>query len=199
MLKVHINILKHNQELIIYKHLSKLNLDHAGREHVREVWDTFKMRGPHGEHEVFVMSPLGMSLCTLQELQKDRVFQQTLVTSALDQTLLGLNYLHDADVIHTGNVHPNYNIIQLTVQTFTQTIFLLHLPTIRSSLLWRKMSFTGPQHESLSTIRSFTSRSICWEVLGLSQSAISDRHASARCTGATQCRYHIVLLKSFSA
>ncbi|KAF5611789.1 serine threonine kinase [Fusarium tjaetaba] len=48
-----------------------------------------------------------MSLRTLQELQKDTVFQQTLVTSALDQTLLGLNYLHDADVIHTGNLNPH--------------------------------------------------------------------------------------------
>ncbi|KAF5576170.1 serine threonine kinase [Fusarium pseudocircinatum] len=84
-----------------------LNLDHAGRQHVREVRDTFKLSGPYGEHEVFVMSPLGMGLRTLQELQKDSVFQQALVTSALDQTLLGLNYLHDADVIHTGNFKPH--------------------------------------------------------------------------------------------
>lgn len=51
------------------------------------------------------MPPLGMSLRTLQELQQGNVFQQTLVTSALDQTLLGLNYLHDADVIHTGKLN----------------------------------------------------------------------------------------------
>ncbi|KAI1028157.1 hypothetical protein LB504_012448 [Fusarium proliferatum] len=81
-----------------------LNLVHAGRQHVREVRVTFKVSGPYGEHEVFVMSPLGMSLRTLQELQQDNVFQQSLVTSALDQTLLGLNYLHDADVIHTDNL-----------------------------------------------------------------------------------------------
>jgi hypothetical protein len=48
------------------------------------------------------MPPLGMSLRTLQEMQKDHVFQKTLVTNALDQTLFGLNYLHDADVVHTG-------------------------------------------------------------------------------------------------
>ncbi len=102
MLKVHINTLKHDQELAVYEHLSRLDLVHAGRQHVREVRDTFKLSGPNGEHEVFVMPPLGMSLRTLQELQQDNVFQQALVRSALDQTLLGLNYLHNADVIHTG-------------------------------------------------------------------------------------------------
>ncbi|KAF5231072.1 hypothetical protein FANTH_13552 [Fusarium anthophilum] len=106
VLKVHVNTLRHNQELVVYKHLSTLNLDHAGRQHVREVRDTLKISGPHGEHQVFVMAPLGMSLRTLQELQKCNIFQQTLVTSALDRTLLGLNYLHDANVIRTGNLEP---------------------------------------------------------------------------------------------
>ncbi|RKL46828.1 hypothetical protein BFJ72_g2568 [Fusarium proliferatum] len=94
---------KPEAQLVVYKHLSSLDLDHAGRQHVREVRDTFKLSGPNGEHEVFVMPPLGMSLRTLQELQQDNVFQQALVRSALDQTLLGLNYLHDADVIHTDD------------------------------------------------------------------------------------------------
>ncbi|KAI1063423.1 hypothetical protein LB506_012808 [Fusarium annulatum] len=48
------------------------------REHVRKVGDTYKLSGPYGEHEVFVMPPLGMSLRTLQELQQDNVFQQAL-------------------------------------------------------------------------------------------------------------------------
>ncbi|EWY87454.1 CMGC/SRPK protein kinase [Fusarium oxysporum NRRL 32931] len=121
VLKVHINTLKHNQELAVYKHLSRLNLDHAGRQHVREVRDTFKLSGPHGEHEVFIMPPLGMSLRTLQELQQGNVFQQTLVTSALDQTLLGLNYLHDADVIHT-DVHSDNLLVALTEESILSTV-----------------------------------------------------------------------------
>ncbi|RBQ77302.1 hypothetical protein FVER14953_06598 [Fusarium verticillioides] len=90
------------------------------------------MRGPHGEHEVFVMSPLGMSHCTLQELQKDRVFQQTLVTSALDQTLLGLNYLHDADVIHT-DIHSDNLLVALTDDSILSTVEEneLHRPSAR--------------------------------------------------------------------
>ncbi|KAF5623651.1 serine threonine kinase [Fusarium sp. NRRL 25303] len=91
-----------------------LHLDHAGRQHVREVRDTFKLSGPYGEHEVFVMLPLGISLRALQELQQDNVFQQSLVTSALDQTLLGLNYLHDADVIHTARKFVDETVIHVS-------------------------------------------------------------------------------------
>lgn len=102
MLKVHINTIQRNQELNVYRHLSGFTMDHPGREYVRQFHDSFKLKGPHGEHDVFVMTPLGMSLRTLQELQKDHVFQQSLATTALSQALLGLNYLHEADVIHTG-------------------------------------------------------------------------------------------------
>ncbi|PNY27627.1 SRSF protein kinase 3, partial [Tolypocladium capitatum] len=102
VLKVHINTLKHNQELKVYRHLAGINTEHPGREYVRRVEDSFKLKGPNGEHDVFVMMPLGMSLRTLQEMQKDDVLQQNLVVRALDQVLLGLNFLHEADVIHTG-------------------------------------------------------------------------------------------------
>lgn len=113
VLKVHISTLKHNQELLVSKHLSDVNFDHAGKKHVRQFQQTFKLNGPHGEHDVFVMRPLGMSLRTLQELQKDKVFQKDLVIGALDQALLGLDYLHDANVIHTGEppTCPFYNMM----------------------------------------------------------------------------------------
>ncbi|CAF3501356.1 unnamed protein product [Fusarium graminearum] len=113
VLKVHISTLKHNQELLVSKHLSDVNFDHAGKKHVRQFQQTFKLNGPHGEHDVFVMRPLGMSLRTLQELQKDKVFQKDLVIGALDQTLLGLDYLHDANVIHT-DIHSDNLLIALT-------------------------------------------------------------------------------------
>ncbi|KAF5659973.1 serine threonine kinase [Fusarium circinatum] len=104
-----------------YQVVAKLGYEHAGRQHVREVRDTFKISGPQGEHEVFVMPPLGMSLRTLQELQKGNVFQQTLVKSALDQTLLGLNYLHDADVIHT-DIHSDNLLVALEDDSILSTV-----------------------------------------------------------------------------
>lgn len=101
-LKVHINTLKHNQELKVFNHLAGITIEHTGREHVRQVKDSFKLKGRDGEHDVFVMTPLGMSLKDLQDMQKTRVFEQSLVTDALDQVLTGLDFLHEADVIHTG-------------------------------------------------------------------------------------------------
>ncbi|KAK7428129.1 hypothetical protein QQZ08_005368 [Neonectria magnoliae] len=78
------------------------------------------------------MPPLGMSLRTLQELQKDNVFQQTLVTTTLDQTLLGLNYLHDANVIHT-DIHSDNLLIALTDDSILSTVEdnELHRPSAR--------------------------------------------------------------------
>jgi serine/threonine-protein kinase SRPK3 len=48
------------------------------------------------------MVPLGMSLRTFQILQREKVFSLKIVRVALDQILLGLNFLHEADVVHTG-------------------------------------------------------------------------------------------------
>lgn len=107
MLKVHVNTLKRNQELEVYRHLAGVSKEHSGREYIRQLEDSFKLKGPNGEHDVFVMTPLGMSLRTLQEMQKNGTFQQTLVVGALDQVLTGLNFLHEADVIHTGKYLPS--------------------------------------------------------------------------------------------
>lgn len=110
---MHIDTLKHNQELKVYRHLAGINIEHPGREYVRRLEDSFKLKGPNGEHDVFVMTPLGMSLRTLQEMQKDGVFREILVTKALDQVLLGLSFLHEADVIHT-DLHLDNLLIAIT-------------------------------------------------------------------------------------
>ena len=106
MLKVHINTLKHNQELEVYRHSAGVAMEHPGRKHIRQLEDSFKLESRNSEHDVFVMTPLGMSLRTLQKMQKGRIFQQILAVSALDQVLFGLNFLHEADVIHTGKYLP---------------------------------------------------------------------------------------------
>ncbi|KAM4054498.1 kinase [Hirsutella rhossiliensis] len=83
VLKVYINTLRHNQELEVYR------------------------------HDVLVMKPLGMSLRTFQEMQKNTIFKQDLVSGALDQVLLGLNFLHEANVVHT-DLHSDNLLIALT-------------------------------------------------------------------------------------
>ncbi|MCJ1402269.1 hypothetical protein MMC11_005489 [Xylographa trunciseda] len=112
-LKVHVNTLKHNQELEVYRHLAGVTMEHSGREYIRRLEDSFKLKSRHGEHDVFVMTPLGMSLRTLQEMQEYGIFQQTLVVGALNQVLTGLNFLHEADVIHT-DLHSDNLLIAIT-------------------------------------------------------------------------------------
>jgi len=110
VLKVHVNTLEHNQVLEVYRHLAGITMEHSGRRHIRWLEDSFKLKSRSGEHDVFVMTPLGMSLRTLQKKQKNGVFQQPLVVPALDQVLTGLNFLHEADVIHTGKYLPNFSM-----------------------------------------------------------------------------------------
>ncbi|KAM0359507.1 hypothetical protein ACHAP4_003099 [Fusarium culmorum] len=118
--------------MVVYKHLSGVNLHHGGRQHVRQFQHTFTLNGLHGDHDVFVMPPLGMSLRTFQDLQKGKVFQCTLVTAALDQVLLGLNYLHNVNVIHT-DIHSDNLLIALTSDMVLSTVEdnELHRPSAR--------------------------------------------------------------------
>ncbi|KAM3548557.1 hypothetical protein MY1884_009129 [Beauveria asiatica] len=104
-LKVYIHTLQHNQELRVYHHLASAPSNipsELGFENVRQSQEFFQISGPAGKHTVLVMKPLGMSLKTFQDMQKKGVFPREFVAGALDQVLLGLNLLHEADVVHTG-------------------------------------------------------------------------------------------------
>ena len=121
MLKVHINTLKDNHELEVYRHLARANVDHPGEGNTRRLTDTFKLQGPHGVHDVFVMSPMGMSLRTFQEMQPDQVFQQPLVGSGISQVVLGLGYFYEVGIVHTGIVLSDlllFRIFSLAKLTF---------------------------------------------------------------------------------
>ncbi|KID69520.1 protein kinase-like protein, partial [Metarhizium hybridum] len=59
------------------------------------------------------MKPLGMSMRTLQNMQKKKTFHQDIVARAVEQVLLGINFLHEANVIHT-DLHSDNLLIALT-------------------------------------------------------------------------------------
>ncbi|OAA63499.1 protein kinase-like protein [Niveomyces insectorum RCEF 264] len=128
VLKVHIHTSTFRHERMVYEHLKKTTKqekedkeEHPGRDHVRRIEDSFTLKGPHGEHEVFVMTPLGMSLRTMQEMQKTGVFPEIVATRALNQTLLGLALLHDADVIHT-DLHADNLLVAMTDDSILSTM-----------------------------------------------------------------------------
>ncbi|CAK7226331.1 hypothetical protein SBRCBS47491_006193 [Sporothrix bragantina] len=127
-LKVHVHNAPYYHELSVYEHLKKpiqQEIDdkdtHPGRDHVRQLDDVFMIDGPHGQHAVFVMVPLGMSLATMQTGQQTGAFQPIFVTQALSQALLGLALLHSADLIHT-DLHADNLLIALTDESILSTI-----------------------------------------------------------------------------
>ena len=89
-------------ELHVYHHLDDVASEHPGRKHVRACEDRFTLKGPSGEHQVLVMTPLGLSLRRLQDQQEKGVFEVMLVSRAVSQILLGLDFLPASDVIHAG-------------------------------------------------------------------------------------------------
>ncbi|KAH9216811.1 kinase-like protein [Leptodontidium sp. 2 PMI_412] len=121
VLKVHVDTLERNRELEVYKHLAGVTIEHSGRLYVRRLEDSFKIKSYNGEHDCFVMTPLGMSLRTFQDMQPDRIFEQSLVKSALDQVLIGVDFLHDADVIHT-DLHSDNLLIAITDDSILSTV-----------------------------------------------------------------------------
>ncbi len=111
---MHVNTIKHNQESVVYRHLADVAdtlAGRPGRQHIRELHGSFTLTSQHGDHEVFVMTPLGMSLRTLQAMQPNHAFEKVFVTSAVDQVLFGLYYLHAAEVVHTGESTHNHHHI----------------------------------------------------------------------------------------
>jgi serine/threonine protein kinase len=104
-LKVHISTIKHNHELAVYRYLADFDLEHPGRANVRRLEDSFKLKSPTKDdsyHDVFVMSPLNMSLGSFQRLHETGVLQQTLVRSAIEQIVFALAFLHETNIVHTG-------------------------------------------------------------------------------------------------
>ncbi|KIH86420.1 hypothetical protein SPBR_08451 [Sporothrix brasiliensis 5110] len=119
-LKVHTRDAVFEHERSVYDHLRrpvptevKEGQTHPGRGHVRAIDEVFMLKGPHGEHEVFVMAPLGMSLATMQMRQRTGALPTIFVTQALLQTLMGLSLLHEADIIHT-DLHADNLLIAMT-------------------------------------------------------------------------------------
>lgn len=103
MLKVHVTHVPHLRELEVLQYLKSLQSEHFARELIRLIEDHFTIQGSHGSHIVFVLPPLGVSVKLLQELQPGGVYEEYHAVSAVERTVLALDFLHhEASVIHTG-------------------------------------------------------------------------------------------------
>lgn len=115
-LKVHVNTLTSNRELKVYQYLKTIESDHPGREMIRMLEDSFRLQGPYGTHEVFVLPPLGLSLRAFQDMMPRHIFAQPIVVIALQRVLAALDFLHGpANITYTGKA------------TFSVLFILVHI------------------------------------------------------------------------
>lgn len=90
------------QEVAISNHFKSIHTEHPGKSHMRIALEDFEAKGPHGVHQCLVFPCLGMSLSNLRDLFEDRSLDKTLLQKFLLMILTGLDFMHQAGVVHTG-------------------------------------------------------------------------------------------------
>ena len=90
------------QELTISHHIKAIQAEHPGKERLRVALDDFHIRGPHGSHQCLVFPTLGLTLTSLRNLFEGRALEKTLLQKFLLMIVTGLDFLHQAGVVHTG-------------------------------------------------------------------------------------------------
>jgi serine/threonine-protein kinase SRPK3 len=96
-----------SQELSILNELSHSITPHAGKEHVISLLDHFEHEGPNGLHLCLVF-PIMMSdgeAMTIRGKARNASFVRAVST----QIIIGLDFLHQNNMIHGGNI-LNYNV-----------------------------------------------------------------------------------------
>lgn len=90
------------RELKIYEHLARVNSTHPGQALIRELYDSFDLHGPAGQHRCLVLQPMHMTLLEMMGLNP-KPFNLPLLKMTVKRLLLALDFLHtEANVIHTG-------------------------------------------------------------------------------------------------
>ncbi|KAG2420870.1 hypothetical protein HFD88_000484 [Aspergillus terreus] len=90
-----------DREYKIYERLAKVNSTHPGQSLIRELYDSFELKGRAGKHRCLVLQPMHMTLLEMMRLNP-RPFGLPLLKLTLQRLLLALDFLHtEAGIIHT--------------------------------------------------------------------------------------------------
>ncbi|KAK2814029.1 hypothetical protein FQN50_000433 [Emmonsiellopsis sp. PD_5] len=99
------------REIIVSQHLRGFPVEeHAGKDLVRKIADSFEVTGPNGVHQCLIYMPLGMSYTDFLKLFPEKMFPKDLVQSSIQLLLVAIAYLHQCEVVHT-DISPN-NLLQ---------------------------------------------------------------------------------------
>ncbi|KAI8948130.1 kinase-like domain-containing protein [Xylaria longipes] len=95
-----------NNEVAVSQFLKPIVTEHPGKKLVRLVLDDFEITGPHGTHQCLLFNPQGLSLTKFRNLLGEKGWSKTLLQWMLELVLIGLDFLHQAGIVHT-DLSPN--------------------------------------------------------------------------------------------
>ncbi|OAA65294.1 protein kinase [Niveomyces insectorum RCEF 264] len=96
-----------DREIAVAEHVATVEGEHPGRNYIRLVQDHFRITSPYGTtHCCLVYRPLGMNFTDLRDMFPGRSLDVPLFKQTLNVVLTGLDFLHQAGVVHT-DISPN--------------------------------------------------------------------------------------------
>lgn len=91
-------------ELEVSRHVSSIEAEHhPGKAGLRLVLRNFQITGPHGTHQCLLFTPLGLTYTEFRTLFREKGLDKDLLQQSLLLVLLGLDFLHQVGVVHTGS------------------------------------------------------------------------------------------------
>lgn len=91
-----------DNELSVSRYLRSIEAEHPGKGFLRVTVDDFQLRGPNGNHQCLLFTPLGLNFTRLRSRFLESSLPKQLVQHALQILLVGVDFLHQASVVHTG-------------------------------------------------------------------------------------------------
>lgn len=92
-------------EMEMYKRMNR-DTKHPGSRVVRSLLDSFRVKGPDGEHQCLVHQPLWEDLYTFLKRDSTKLLPKELAASTLYHLFLALDFIHrECGLIHTGKAN----------------------------------------------------------------------------------------------
>lgn len=93
-------------EVAISQLIKSIDARHPGKQVLRVVLDAFQITGPHGTHQCLIFEPLGISFTAFRNQFPEGGLNLDVLQNTLRLLLLGLDFLHQAGIVHTGVSFP---------------------------------------------------------------------------------------------
>lgn len=90
------------QESAISHHINSIEADHPGKQRLRVAIDEFYLSHESHKHQCLVFAPLGLTYTHFRNAFPSKRLNKDILKQSLLMILMGLDFLHQAGVVHTG-------------------------------------------------------------------------------------------------